>query len=128
MNAIETTELNGYTLNIYRDEWPMNPRKWEDNIGILYVPQPPRGCHFSDNGANNGDAMLRLRSFNGFPIMWQGTATITRSKTQPGMYWKAAAGTSGTGNSTTSTKFSGTMWTGNYGLKTRYSWRRGWIP
>ena len=57
MDAIETLELNGYTLNIYRDEWPMNPRKWEDNIGILYVPQPPRGCHFSDDDANHADAL-----------------------------------------------------------------------
>lgn len=57
MDAIETMELNGYTLNVYRDECPMNPREWEDNLGILYIPRPPRGCHFSDDGANNADAL-----------------------------------------------------------------------
>lgn len=57
MNDYETLELYGYTLNIYRDDYPMNPRKDEDNLGVLYVPRPPRGCHFSDDGANNADAL-----------------------------------------------------------------------
>lgn len=57
MDAIETMEINGYTLNIYRDECPVNPRKDEDNLGILYIPRPPRGYDFSDVGANNTDAM-----------------------------------------------------------------------
>lgn len=58
MDAIETLELNGYTLNIYQDDSPMmNPRKDEYNIGIMYIPRPPRGCHFSDDDANHADAL-----------------------------------------------------------------------
>ena len=57
MKALETTELSGYTLNIYCDECPINPRVNEDNLGILYIPRPPRGCHFSDDNASHADAL-----------------------------------------------------------------------
>ena len=52
--ALETIEKDGYTLNIYLDDCPENPRNW-DNIGKLYIPRPPRGYEFSDKDASAGE-------------------------------------------------------------------------
>lgn len=56
MNEVQTITRNGYTLTVWRDDSPLNPREEFDNLGTLYVPCPPRGYSFSDKGANAGDA------------------------------------------------------------------------
>lgn len=53
---IETIEKNGYRLDIDYDQDAENPRTAWDNIGVLYVPRPPRGVSMSDKEASAGDA------------------------------------------------------------------------
>ncbi len=52
---IEAIEKNGYRLNIEIDQYPENPRQW-DNLGTLYIPRPPRHCAMSDDGASADEA------------------------------------------------------------------------
>ncbi len=54
--AIETIEKNGYRLDIDYDQDAENPRTAWDNLGILYIPHPPRGCSMSDREADAADA------------------------------------------------------------------------
>ena len=55
-DEVLTITKNGYTLTVWKDEFPINPREEFDNLGTLYVPRPPRGYSFSDEGANAEDA------------------------------------------------------------------------
>ena len=55
-NDVLTLTSGNYTLSIWRDDFPLNPRKEFDNLGTLYIPRPPRGCSFSDKDANADDA------------------------------------------------------------------------
>lgn len=56
-DEVLTITKNGYTLSVWRDDYPViDPRKDYDNLGTLYIPRPPRGCSFSDEGANAKDA------------------------------------------------------------------------
>jgi hypothetical protein len=52
---IESIEKNGYRLDIKLDQYPENPRQW-DNLGTLYIPRPPRHCAMSDDGASAEEA------------------------------------------------------------------------
>ena len=54
-NNVLTQTIGNYTLSIWRDDFPTNPREW-DNLGTLYIPRPPRGCSLSDNDASAEDA------------------------------------------------------------------------
>ncbi len=56
MELVTSETLRGFTLNIYYDECPESPRTW-DNLGILYIPRPPRNCrNLSDSWVNKEDA------------------------------------------------------------------------
>ena len=55
-NDVLTQTSGNYTLSIWRDDFPPNPREEFDNLGTLYIPRPPRGCSFSDKDANADDA------------------------------------------------------------------------
>ena len=54
-DEVLTITKNGYTLTVWRDDCPHNPRNF-DNLGTLYIPRPPRGYSFSDNDASAEDA------------------------------------------------------------------------
>jgi hypothetical protein len=56
---IESIEKNGYRLDIKLDQYPENPRQW-DNLGTLYIPRPPRHCAMSDDGASAEEAAAAL--------------------------------------------------------------------
>lgn len=52
----EAIEKNGYRLTIEADYDAENPRTAWDNLGVLYVPRPPRGYSMTDKGASAEDA------------------------------------------------------------------------
>ena len=60
MDLIQQHTSSGYTLEIYRDDYPENPREW-DNLGVLYIPRPPRGYSLSDEDAS-------LEAYNAAPV------------------------------------------------------------
>ena len=63
MEAIKTIEKDGFTLKIYPDDDPENPRDW-DNLGTLIFVNKPRSLgDYSDKDANIGEvktALIRL--------------------------------------------------------------------
>ena len=52
---VKTKTKGNYTLQIWVDDFPENPREW-DNLGTLYIPYPPRGYELSDDDATEDAA------------------------------------------------------------------------
>lgn len=77
MDAIEQVTKHGYTLTISCDELAESPREW-DNIGVLYIPRPPRGCDFSDKNANREDALKAAVSIPVYILDHSGIAISSR--------------------------------------------------
>lgn len=48
---VKTETKGNYTLQICTDDYPENPRRY-DNFGVLYIPRPPRNYSLSDEGAS----------------------------------------------------------------------------
>ena len=87
-DAIETIEKDGYTLTIYRDDYPESPRDW-CNIGKLYIPRPPRGCALSDKDADADECNAAPVKLPVYVLDHSGLAISTTSFGDPWDSWRA---------------------------------------
>lgn len=84
----ETIEKNGYRLNIEIDQAAANPREW-DNLGILYIPRPPRHCAMSDDDAYADEAAAAPVALPVYVMDHSGIAISERPFGCPWDSWRA---------------------------------------
>ena len=85
---IESIKKNGYRLDIKLDQYPENPRQW-DNLGTLYIPRPPRHCAMSDDGASADEAAAAPVVLPVYVIDHGGIAVSERPFGCPWDSWRA---------------------------------------
>lgn len=77
MEAIKTVEKDGYTLKIYLNEDPRNPRDWDTLGTLLFINKPRRLGDYSDKGANIEEAKKALISLPIYIYIHSGIAIST---------------------------------------------------
>ena len=87
-DEVLTITKNGYTLTVWRDDFPTNPREW-DTLGTLYIPRPPRGCSLSDNDASAEDADAAPVKIPVYILDHSGIAVSAAPFGDPWDSWKA---------------------------------------